>query len=397
MPAPAVERTYVAATRRIGTVRAGGGSRFRPLVPEIVAEVLMRIEADLPGFASASWRSRTEDEAFLTFETIRQLELCEQDVDFTEADLLRLGSHFTALARRGAPLPAVQRFCRSAVVDIFGALWARAEPADLSALLRFSRWHSRNHGTLERLMITVGSGEPVDGHRPHGRRVAMAERLLAGMGEQASSEPGDPPVAPSYLVVVLSGTGDPSIRDLPGTTLLVPVEGRYHLLLAVDSTADRPRVWEEVAGWVATLGERRAAGAFASEPSRVPAAAAAAGRLVDAAAAVGLPAMLVGEREMALELALAAHPHRLARVAGVLERLESGPYLVETLAVFFAHDLDRKRAASALGLSRGGLSLRLDRVSRLTGLDPRSTRGVQVLGAALSARALIGAHRPHAS
>jgi|GEM_PF-1456296 len=395
MSAPAASRP-VATVHRLGSARPITLSRFLPLVPEIVVEVLARIESDLPEFATAAWRSRGEDETFLMVELGRQLELCERGVGFEDADLLRFAAHFAGMARRGAPLPAVQRFCRSAIVDTFSELWARAEPGDVTELLRFSQWLSRNNGAMERLLVTIYSGQLDPGRQQADRREELAERLLAGLGEQASAESCDLAVAPAYLVVVLLGTEEPRIRDLPSGTLSAPVDRQYHLLVPVDSAAARPRVWNAVARWVTAQGGMRAAGAFATDPMRIPVAASAARRLVEAAAAIRLPASLVGEQEMALETALADHPHGLERVAAVLDLLDADRRLLVTLTTFFDLDLDRTRTAAALFLSRGGLSLRLDRVAALTGLDPRSTRGIQVLGAALSARALLDVRELHA-
>jgi carbohydrate diacid regulator len=76
-------------------------------------------------------------------------------------------------------------------------------------------------------------------------------------------------------------------------------------------------------------------------------------------------------------------------MAHVLDPLAGDPRLLETLSRFLDLDLDRTRTAAAMGLSRRGLSLRLDRVTALTGFDPRGARGVQVLSSALASRALI--------
>jgi sugar diacid utilization regulator len=94
--------------------------------------------------------------------------------------------------------------------------------------------------------------------------------------------------------------------------------------------------------------------------------------------------------DVLLEDVLRQSPDGSARLAAVLGPLEVDTRLIDTLVAFFAHDLDRSRTAAALDLSRGGLGLRLNRIATLTGLDPRTTRGIQVLTAALSARALVG-------
>lgn len=75
---------------------------------------------------------------------------------------------------------------------------------------------------------------------------------------------------------------------------------------------------------------------------------------------------------------------RLALV-DLIEPIRHDARLVRTLVRFLANDLDRARTAADLDVSRRGFSVRLDRITRLTGLDPRTARGVQLLGAALAA------------
>ncbi len=72
----------------------------------------------------------------------------------------------------------------------------------------------------------------------------------------------------------------------------------------------------------------------------------------------------------------------------MIEPITHDERLVQTLVRFFASDLDRARTARDLDVSRRGFHGRLDRIARLTGLDPRTTRGVQLLGAALTAGSL---------
>jgi hypothetical protein len=392
MVAPAAPVDLIASSRADTATAPPGASirlsRFLPAVPEIVTAVLERIESDLPELRTAAWRGRAADEAMLLFELRRRLELCEQNRGFDDADLARFAAHFATMARRGAPLRTVQRFCRAAIAHTFTELWSRAEPGDVTELLRLSRWLSRHNGPVERLLVQTYC-ELLDPGRQHSdRRQALAERLLAGLAEESPAEP-DLPLAPIYLVVVLTDATDAPGTDLPAGTLSAVTERTTHLLVPVEAAEARAQAWREMGRWAAARGGLRAAGVFAERPADVPVAADAARRLLHAAAAVGLPSGLVGARELVLESTLVHHPSGLRRLAAVLDPVDSDPRLVETLTTFFAHDLDRTRTSAALFLSRGGLSLRLDRIAQLTGLDPRSTRGIQVLGSALSARALL--------
>ncbi|WP_327159913.1 helix-turn-helix domain-containing protein [Streptomyces zaomyceticus] len=70
--------------------------------------------------------------------------------------------------------------------------------------------------------------------------------------------------------------------------------------------------------------------------------------------------------------------------AAILEPLDRHPELTATRAAFLDCDLDRRRAAHALGVHPHTVDNRLARTSGLTGLDPRTTRGVQLFGAPFS-------------
>jgi hypothetical protein len=377
-------------SQRAGRTGSPGAlGRFLPAVPDIVEAALVRIEAGLPELASAPWRNRSADEAFLRFELARRLELCEQGAGFEDDDLARFAGHFTAMARRGAPLLTVQRFCRSAIVDTFSELWARAEPADVTQLLALSRWLSWHQGAVERLLVQAYEDESDPDRLLSDRRSALAERLLAGLTEQTGDEEPELRLAPGYLVVTLAEPVE--LRGLPAGTLSTAAAGRPHVLVRVDEGRSSEQVWAEVAEWVGARAGLRAAGAFAAQLPRIPAAAAAADALIGAAAAVGLPPGLVGDRDLVLETAMSARPEGLRRVSAVLDPLDGHLRLIDTLTAFLGSDLDRTRTADALAISRGGLSLRLDRITQLTGLDPRSTRGIQVLASAITARALLRA------
>jgi DNA-binding PucR family transcriptional regulator len=75
-------------------------------------------------------------------------------------------------------------------------------------------------------------------------------------------------------------------------------------------------------------------------------------------------------------------------LAQLLDPLDRNPDLPLTLEVYLDHDLDRRRTAAALHVHPNTLDYRLRRIVELTGLDPSTSRGLQLLGAALAARRL---------
>ncbi len=380
MSAPAVDLASGpdGVSRPAGRVRV---SRFAALVPEIVVAVLARVEAEMPELALAPWRDHAADIAWLSFELERRIDLAARGVPLQEPDLARFATFYRGAARRGAPLPVLQHFTRATVAHSFTELWARAEPEDVTDLLRLSRWISRHNVAVERLLVQVYC-ELLDPQQEGAdRREALAERLLAGL----HSGPGTDTT--SYLVVVVDRHDGPG-GDLPPGALATAVDGYRHLMMPVGATPSRDDAWAAMARWVAREGSVRAAGSFTDGVADIPNAAETARTLLRAAAAVGLPSGLVGPRDLALESVLVAAPDATEKLVALLAPLAADERLLETLVMFFGNDLDRTRTAAKLFLSRGGLSLRLDRIAALTGLDPRSTRGIQVLGAALAVRAL---------
>lgn len=384
MSAPAVDLT-AGPDGVLRPVRRVPVSRFAGLVPEIVVAVLARVEADLPELALAPWRDHAADIAWLSFELGRRIDLAASGVPLSDPDLARFAAFYRGAARRGAPLSALQQFTRATVANSFTELWARAEPEDVTDLLRLSRWIARHNVAVERLLVQVYC-ELLDPQREGAdRREALVRRLLAGLDSGDGTGPGTDTTG--YLVVVVDRDAAPG-ADLPSGVLAATVDAHRHLILPIGATPSRRDAWAAMARWVTREGAVRAAGSFTDAVAGIPEAVGTARQLLRTAAAVGLPPGLLGPRDVVLESVLVAQPDAAEKLLALLAPLAADERLLDTLIAFFGNDLDRTRTAAALFLSRGGLSLRLDRIGALTGLDPRSTRGIQVLGAALAVRAL---------
>jgi hypothetical protein len=99
--------------------------------------------------------------------------------------------------------------------------------------------------------------------------------------------------------------------------------------------------------------------------------------------------------DVLLEYVLASAGEVGRRLANVLLPLESGPELVQTLAAWFAADFHRGPAAAALHIHPNTLDYRLARICELTGFSVGTGRGILVLGAALTLRALGRNHNEH--
>jgi hypothetical protein len=98
-------------------------------------------------------------------------------------------------------------------------------------------------------------------------------------------------------------------------------------------------------------------------------------------------------RDVLLEYQLTRPSDAQGELARLLDPLDKNPDLPRTLDVYLANDLDRRRTAAALHVHPNTLDYRLRRIVELTGLDPSTSRGLQLLGAALAARRLADSGR----
>ena len=93
-------------------------------------------------------------------------------------------------------------------------------------------------------------------------------------------------------------------------------------------------------------------------------------------------------RDVLLEYQLTRPSDAGPVLIGLLEPLERNPDLLLTLDAYLAEDLDRRRTAAALHVHPNTLDYRLKRIVELTGLEPATTSGLQLLAAAATARRL---------
>jgi hypothetical protein len=103
---------------------------------------------------------------------------------------------------------------------------------------------------------------------------------------------------------------------------------------------------------------------------------------------LGRPAGCYRLDDVLLEYQLTRPSEALPGLVGLLDPLERNPDLLVTLDAYLAENLDRRRTAAALHVHPNTLDYRLKRISGLTGLEPTTTAGLQLLAAAAMARRL---------
>lgn len=122
----------------------------------------------------------------------------------------------------------------------------------------------------------------------------------------------------------------------------------------------------------------------------VPEAAAEARHVLGLAQRLGRGAGAYRLDDVLLEYAVTYPPDTAERLTRVLQPLEDRPDLIATVQQWYGANFDRRAAAAALNVHPNTLDYRLRRITELTGLDPGTAQGLQMLGAAMTARTFRG-------
>jgi sugar diacid utilization regulator len=163
--------------------------------------------------------------------------------------------------------------------------------------------------------------------------------------------------------------------DATGGTVFLPDDGR-----------DITQIAGQLQGAAGTA--VRAAVACGVETGRLSAASAQVREVLRLTIRLGRPAGLFGLDDVLLEYQLTRPSDALPGLTALLDPLERNPDLLLTLDTYLAENLDRRRTAASLHVHPNTLDYRLKRIVGLTGLEPASTAGLQLLAAAAMARRL---------
>jgi hypothetical protein len=242
---------------------------------------------------------------------------------------------------------------------------------------------------------------------------ALATALLAGEPTDVLAARIGITVAPSYVVVQTAIGAHPDEADQgvggrvaarrklrrvqgslerwaeqPVLGLLEPEGGPAFLATTPD---DVPKILGGLDELVAELTEAAGApvsfaAAVAETVGDLGRAAAQAADVLDLARSLGRPPGAYVLADVLLEYQLSRPSDALPALGALLDPLERNTDLIRTLEVYLANDLDRRRAAAQLHVHPNTLDYRLRRIVELTGIDPSTARGLQLMGAALSAR-----------
>jgi len=179
-----------------------------------------------------------------------------------------------------------------------------------------------------------------------------------------------------------AGESTVTLLDASGGAVFLPTSPEAAAAL-VDRLPDLAVDVEKAAGVPVVLG-----GAVAVGVADVPRAAAQAQDIVRLARILDKPPGAYVLRDVLLEYQLTRPSDAQETLASLIEPLDRNPDLLRTLEAYLDSDLDRRRTAAALHVHPNTFDYRLRRIIDLTGLDPATTHGLQLLGAALAARRL---------
>ena len=170
----------------------------------------------------------------------------------------------------------------------------------------------------------------------------------------------------------------------PVLGLLDPTGGT--VLLPAGAVEDLASLVQELA---ATAGVPvRAAASEPAAPDALSTAAEQARDVLRLSVRLGRPPGLYVLRDVLLEYQLTRPSEAVGGLAALLEPLERNPDLLLTLEAYLSEDTDRRSTAAALHVHPNTLDYRIKRIVELTGLDPATTAGLQLLAAAVAARHL---------
>jgi hypothetical protein len=248
-------------------------------------------------------------------------------------------------------------------------------------------------------------------------RRALASALLAGEPAEALAGRARIALAAAYLVLALRIGPHPDEADTAVSAtvaarrkcrrvqaavdawagesvlgILEPTGGALLLPIAAGAVASALEDVPELAQVLAKAAgaDLHAGGAVASGIADVARAGTQAQDIVRLALRLGRPAGGYLLRDVLLEYQLTRPSDAQDELARLLDPLDRNPGLGQTLDAYLEHDLDRRSTAAALHVHPNTLDYRLRRIIELTGLDPSTARGLQLLAAATAARRLGG-------
>ncbi|MGW2648389.1 PucR family transcriptional regulator [Streptomyces sp. NPDC001393] len=375
---------------RDGAIRLA--ARLEPRVNQLARAVVERQRAEVPGFDLLPGEMRDVEIAATARHAIRGFLRHVQGMPDIDVGVFR--ERAAERAEEGLPLVQLLRGYHVGAEVLLDALSESARPGEEAALQSLTRMQLRAlQATVENVTEAYLAG--LADQQGAARELARAlirgdepEEVAARYGLSLESgylvlsvrapDPHTPLAARRLLRRVLARLAPPA----EGRVLSLPDERGGWVLLPSRTALDA------VAGRLSSrLPSAPIVGAAtAGTPEEVPAAAERARRIAAVADTPGVHRL----RDVLLDYQVAAAADSAPELDALLEPLDRQPGLTATVAAFLDCDFDRRRTAQALDVHPNTVDNRLARVAELTGVDPRTARGVQLFGAALTLHRIAG-------
>ncbi|MFD3747356.1 PucR family transcriptional regulator [Nocardia sp. NPDC058633] len=311
-------------------------------------------------------------------------------------------------AREGVPIDNVLAAVREGLESGAGVIISGSRSGDSSNLTSGVEWMlealTKITSAVAVAYLDQGTAEGVENHSAEN---ALASAMLSGRADFRMAREGGIDVADAYLVLAValpihreeSGRGIEAAcrlslvqaelaRQCDGTAMSVLNVGGGTILLP-QSVCDDDRLAKVVAALSAAANVPLIAAAVRSVRDEIPLAVTRAHELLEMVERLGVESGLHFFESLALEYQITRPgPGRVA-LASLLEPLAVHPELWETLCCYIGNDLNRRAAASALGVHANTIDYRIKRVGQLTGLDLTLHAGLWYVRSALIAYAFV--------
>jgi len=358
---------------------------------------------------SSAWlraeHRRHEREAVRTHMVERVLGLAATGEPLSDDDLRFYEGLGALFARHGVPLRVLTAAFDIGTAAITEESWRLAPAGHFAEMAQFTGAAARLMEQAQQASIRAYLEVGQAGRDPRPVRWVLAEAVIAGEPALAAAHAARERLAPGYLVMACAASPvaqadalhrpavGKAVESVPGT-LYCADRARLVVLLPVEAPSRRA----QAAATAAELAERLrsvtgqpacAAQAYRPGLAQVPASLSEAHSTLSLAMAIpDTDRRLYRADDLLVELAIFRQPDIRQRLADLLSPLEAGTDLRHTLTILLACNLDRERAARELCIHRRTLRYRIDRIRDLSGIDPDSVGGLQVLRAALTATRL---------
>ncbi|MFC4909337.1 PucR family transcriptional regulator [Actinomadura gamaensis] len=393
-----------AETRKAAAALAG---RCERQVNRLARELTERRFTALPEYAALPEDMRTLEIADTARQGIRRFLREAAGRRTPDADLRVFTERAAQRAEEGLELSSLLETYFIAAEAVWDMLCDTALPGEEAALRLLARRQLRGLGqvvtavtdayqaereairaehreTLREIARALLTGEPVGrfGIAASASHLVLTVRTL----ESSSAEGGVRPLQGIAERRTLRRIRTRLENLVDGAVLMHRDERGGHILLP--STVRTSDLTEPLVG-AAAGGERIIVGAARSaDVADVPRTAARSARIARIADATGRPSGVYELDDVLLDYHLSGPADSAPLLAALLDPLADRPELVATVRAYLDHDMDRRRTARALAVHPNTVDNRLATAARLTGVDPRTARGLLRYAAALTLRQL---------